>query len=349
MNIFSEKVDIQELQKYVDNKLITKRPHPEYNDVFIYNYADKAAYEKIWNEYTLQARGLIVDSEGNILGRPFPKFFNHNEIQDKLPWDLNFKVYPKFDGSLIIVSEGGKFVATRGSFESVQAIWAKEIIKEKGYIFDKNLTYLFELIHPLNRVVVDYGENTELILLAVIETKSARELDIKDLFGDEFEVAEIIEANINNEKDLLALEEANAEGFVVRFDNGLRIKIKFESYKRLHKLRSHLSTSTILENLKNGEDVLNNVPDEFYDFVKEQMMELNWIFVDIEETAIDVYNTVKNLPSRKEMAILMNNMKYETHIKSIVFSMLDGKNYSKSIWTYIEKNKELFTNLNFEW
>ena len=111
------------------------------------------------------------------------------------------KFIPKFDGSLIIVSEGGKYIATRGSFESEQAEMAKKIIKEKGYSFNKHLTYLFELIHPNNRIVVDYGDSIKLVLLGVIETSNGTEHNIED-FADEFEVAQLIEGNINNEKDL---------------------------------------------------------------------------------------------------------------------------------------------------
>ena len=145
----------------------------------------------------------------------------------------------------------------------------------------------------------------------------------------------------------LALEKDNEEGFVIRFNNGLRVKLKFDSYKRLHNLRSHLSTSSILENLKNGEDVLGNVPDEFYDFVEEQMNNLMQIFINIQQESIEVLNELKDLPSRKDIALAMSNK--ETHIKSIVFATLDNKPFAHIIWSYIEKNKNLFSEQSFEW
>ena len=45
----------------------------------IYNYTEKAAYDGIWNEVTLQCRGLIVADNGDVVARPFRKFFNYGQ------------------------------------------------------------------------------------------------------------------------------------------------------------------------------------------------------------------------------------------------------------------------------
>ena len=45
-------------------------------DIFIYNYSRSCTLEGVWNEATLQCRGIIVDKDYNILARPFEKFFN---------------------------------------------------------------------------------------------------------------------------------------------------------------------------------------------------------------------------------------------------------------------------------
>lgn len=37
----------------------------------MYNYTAKAQYDKLWNEVTLQCRGLILDGDGNVVARPF--------------------------------------------------------------------------------------------------------------------------------------------------------------------------------------------------------------------------------------------------------------------------------------
>lgn len=336
------KEDFENINNLVKDGFIRRRTHSVYSDVNLYNYSDKTQYSRNWNEYTIACRGLIVKDDGEIVGRPFPKFFNYDEVEN-IPWDSNFKIYPKLDGSLIIVSGGGKYIASRGSFESEQVEWAKQIIQKEKYVFDNRYTYLFELIHPENRIIVNYGDKVALILLAVIETSTGIEKDIKD-FSDYFHIVDIFETNIKNENDLLKLNYENEEGFVILFENGLRIKIKFETYKRLHRLRSNLSTSSILENLKNSKDVFQGIPDEFYPFIQEQVNILTEIFNANEQKAKEVYLNVKDLESRKEIAIKMNELSVEPHIKSAVFSMLDGKDYKHSLWSYIEKNKDLLIN-----
>lgn len=45
----------------------------------IFNYTNKAAYGRFWNDATTACRGLIVDRDGRIVARPFPKFFGVSE------------------------------------------------------------------------------------------------------------------------------------------------------------------------------------------------------------------------------------------------------------------------------
>jgi len=68
-------MDIDEVKKRIDNRLITVRKHP-FLDLFIYNYTHKTQYNGLWDQYTERCRGLIMDGNGCVLNNPFPKFFN---------------------------------------------------------------------------------------------------------------------------------------------------------------------------------------------------------------------------------------------------------------------------------
>jgi len=68
----------QLLRQMLDERLVIVQKHPD-ADLFIYNYTNKAQYDRIWNEITLQSRGLILDADLNIVARPFKKFFNLEE------------------------------------------------------------------------------------------------------------------------------------------------------------------------------------------------------------------------------------------------------------------------------
>lgn len=72
-------------------------------------------------------------------------------------------------------------------------------------------------------------------------------------------------------KDLQQLkeqEEENKEGFVVRFKNGFRVKMKFAEYVKLHRGVSNVRIWEFLSEGKSFEELLEKVPDEFYNWVK---------------------------------------------------------------------------------
>lgn len=222
------KINIELLQKMIEEKFVSVQKHPE-ADLYIYNYTQKAQYSQEWNEITLQCRGLIMDSEYNIIQRPFKKFFNIDEHDPKDIPHYNFEVYTKMDGSLGILYWIGEtpYIATRGSFESDQAIHATNILHSKyKNIFnkiDRSRTYLFEIIYPENRIVVNYGWMDDLVLLAILDTQSGTDIPLEDIG---FSLVTKYDG-IRDIQQLREIQEENAEGFVIKFLNGFRVKLYF--------------------------------------------------------------------------------------------------------------------------
>ena len=71
------------LTENVLNGYINVSYHPKYSNIQLYKYNRKCVFEKHWNDFTLIARGLIIDVENKkIIAVSFPKFFNYNEICD---------------------------------------------------------------------------------------------------------------------------------------------------------------------------------------------------------------------------------------------------------------------------
>ena len=64
------------IEKLVSDKLITKRKHP-YLNIWILNYTPEIQFKKLWTDELMLCRGLVVDSAGKIIARPFKKFFNY--------------------------------------------------------------------------------------------------------------------------------------------------------------------------------------------------------------------------------------------------------------------------------
>jgi RNA ligase len=137
------------LNHYIEKGLVIKQDHPTL-PLSIYNYSRTCQYDKLWDEVTLDCRGLVLDSEGNVVAKPFPKFFNMEELSDSEIPNESFEVYEKMDGSLGIAFyyKGDWIVATRGSFVSEQAVKGTEMLKKYPIEhLDKNNTYLFEIIY----------------------------------------------------------------------------------------------------------------------------------------------------------------------------------------------------------
>ena len=96
-------MNIQELHQLIQQDYINVQKHPD-ADLYIYNYSAKAQYERMWNEWTLACRGLIMNGNHEVVARPFKKFFNLGEVENQWIPDEPFEVYEKMDGSGHIVA-----------------------------------------------------------------------------------------------------------------------------------------------------------------------------------------------------------------------------------------------------
>ena len=183
---------------------------------------------------------MVLDENGYTVAYPLPKFFNIEEVEHFGLPDEQFDVYQKLDGSLGIVYfwDGKWRVNTRGSFESNQALTAKFILEDKyGSAFlDKELTYLFEIIYPENRIVVNYRDTNDLILLTSFSKQGEEQLSELDRLNSHYNVVK--RYHFSDYKTIKSLDWDNHEGFVVKLSNGYRVKIKFDTYCKLHYILS---------------------------------------------------------------------------------------------------------------
>ena len=115
---------------YIDDGLVTERAHPDDPGLRIYNYTPNVQYGRVWDDVTLQCRGLILRGE-EVVARPFKKFFNLGEL-DSPPTSPPRRISGKMDGSLgisYIAPDGLWSLATRGSFASEQAIEGTKMLR----------------------------------------------------------------------------------------------------------------------------------------------------------------------------------------------------------------------------
>jgi T4 RnlA family RNA ligase len=334
------------LEQYSRTGHLYKQNHPTL-PLSIWNYTPEVQYNQLWDDITLQCRGLITDNKGNVVARPFKKFFNIEE--GKHTPTSEFEVFDKMDGSLGIMFkyDGEVVCATRGSFTSNQSKWMTNFAKEHGYqdIIVDGFTYLFEIIYPENRIVVDYGGQERLVLLGIIKTESGEELPYEDISFDGWDIVNRYDG-IKDYNTLKEMVENNSEGFVVRFSNGDRMKVKGEEYLRLHKIMTNISTTGVWEMLSNGRDineVLVDVPDEFYDKIKNYADVLKYSHYQILEHCgkfhdgfrYGKYNDVEVEPTKKEYAEYVMKNSHPPY-RSIMFAMWDSKPYDNLIWNILK-------------
>ena len=343
------KYDLNILNEYIEKGLIIKQVHPTL-PLSIWNYSRTCQYDRLWDEVTLNCRGLVLDNEGNVIAKPFPKFFNYEEhTAEEIPNEL-FEVYEKMDGSLGICFyyNGEWHMTTRGSFTSEQAIKGRDLLNKYKYKYlPTDCTYLFEIIYPENRVVVDYGTDEKLVMLASIQTNTGKEYDIYNEGYDELGFELVMKYNTFGEGfDELKKEISNSkEGYVIRFRNGMRMKIKGDEYVRLHKILTNFSTTDIWELLRTGgnmNEFLERVPDEFDKWVKMTISDLKYAYFQVSERAGKLhdgfrygkYGDVDPEPTKKQFAEFV--MKQAEVLRPVMFAMWDKKPYEDIIYKIIK-------------
>jgi RNA ligase len=331
---------LEELRKRVDLGLIAARPNGR---LTIFDYTNHCMFERAWDEYTMQARGLVLDDKGNVIARPWKKFFNVNERPETkleaLPLETP-ELSDKMDGSMIIVfhdEETGWRAITRGCWDNPQTKYANAwLAKNFPHGLHRHNTYMFELIAPWNRLVIPYAPE-EMILLGIVrpdtgeDASYAQVADYAKNYGLKavgFETRPISEIALEDPK------VRDREGYVARYSNGLRVKLKYQQYMLLHKILTGLSVKGIWETLStNNEPSFKDVPDEFMEWFRKQRDGLKKAYSEIEDKAKALFQAIGQQPTRKDYALA-----YRKHpdMCAILFLMLDKMPYAELIWDRIK-------------
>lgn len=234
-------------------------------------------------------RGIIFDREGNLAAKPFPKFFNFGEMGEssRLP-DEPFDATQKYDGHLGIVFKyrGKFFVTTRGDFKSRTSVLAakmlRQYVKENNWrkVFPEGMTVLAEVIHPETRVHIAYRRRG-FVLIGAYRNAELKDLNYEELkiLGRQLNlpVTERWRGNsLDDLRKLMAdLSVRGKEGYVVRFQCGLRIKFKFASY--INKMvEGKISYQYLMRRVMNGnlEKMIGNLPEEVLMRTREMVREM---------------------------------------------------------------------------
>jgi RNA ligase len=232
-------------------------------DLVGFKYTNETIYAEDWDEVTLNARGIVFNEKtGEIVARPFKKFFNyqeffdgegnHSTLYEKVPdaWKPNISGHARYmekvDASLGIVfynwDTGEWRVKTGGSFDSDQARWGQKWFDENinTLFLIQNRTYLFEIVSNEDVHPIHY-DFEGMVLLGVISNNTGEEYSLATIQ----ETADLLKVRMAQVYDFDSFYRAvdwakklpkTQEGLVITFDNGFKCKAKSDEWCKLAKM-----------------------------------------------------------------------------------------------------------------
>lgn len=309
----------------------------------LFSYTIKANFN---DPVVQEARGIIINTEiPEVACYPFRKFGKPDESYvDTIDWSSS-RVEEKIDGSLIKLwfdkilckwqFSSNKAIRLEDAFCNddhtmtlmdvlIQASGYEKIVNEvlntESSILNKDKTYLFELISPNNKVVINHKATTIYHIGTRNNKTGIEEMtyigikrpDVYNLHSFE-ECHEFVTRDCNRHYKNRKYDDCRMEGFVVVDKNWNRMKIKSPLYSMLHNIISSSETSkrTLIQMIWNNdidlESIYKNYPDlahciKYYDWKISEFRYQATSFIDISRK---IYNLFDG--DRKRIANIIKN------------------------------------------
>jgi RNA ligase len=305
--------------------------------MLLLNYTDACQHGRRWDDVSILCRGLILRPEtGEVVARPFPKFFNWGERDVVLP-SGPFEVHEKVDGSLGIsyFLDGAPRLATRGAFTSYEATHGTALLLALpgAGLLDERLTYLFEIIRADAGHGVTYDQDA-LVLLGVIARHTGVELSSAEVddWALRLGCRRPQRYSFSSLDDVLAQKAnlpANLEGFVIRFSDNFRVKLKGDAYLAMLRAALGVSMGKVLAALQDGEGAyqawVDTLPEELVPDAQRMAQKLRDKAASYEAEARRAFAGAPAGLERKQFALWVQQQAPE-HLRRVMFLLLDGKN-----------------------
>lgn len=200
---------------------------------------------ELWKKpFAKDARGITFNERGDCVCRPFEKFFNVNETEETQISKLDFNgavLTKKYDGIMVTPVLVGDDVVfkSKTSFFSDVANAANRTASNKlkefcTTLLVQGITPIFEFLHPAHRIVKDYGDRIQFVLVGARRIADGTYVGVDKLamkYGAPCGV--VSHFNFNFDMVQHVLEHSTSEaGFVVALANGERVKFKTKWYAK---------------------------------------------------------------------------------------------------------------------
>ncbi len=271
-----------------------------------------------------ECRGLVFDMDGDLIGRRYHKFFNVNERDETalhaIDWSKPHVILEKLDGSMVspcFVNGHLRWMTKMGitdtSMEAEAFVASRPDYTElAAHYLEHGFTPVFEWCSNKNRIVLDYPED-RLVLTAMREMKFGSYMlhDALERIGERYGIP-VVKAwsheQIQKMGTLIGIirEMEDAEGVVVRFDDGHMVKIKSDWYVRIHKVKSLLGQERdVVELILKNEldDMLPVLPREDVEKIEKFQSALMEEIVSHAKYATSLMHRLRDRMDRKTFAL----------------------------------------------
>jgi RNA ligase len=315
-----------------------------------------------------ECRGLIFDRDGNLMSRPFHKFFNVNERAETQTHEIDMSqphvIMEKMDGSMIrpILVDGYLRLATKMGVTNVameaEAWLAAQDSEYKEWLrayMDNGYTPIFEWISPFNQIVLAY-EIEDLVLLAIRDNVTGEYLDLAEELAEircPFTVVRSYGSMEGNILEYIARQRGveGREGDIIRFADGHMLKVKNDWYVRIHKTIDRITFDRNIVDLIINEEVddvipmlptaqverIRNFETRFWRAFKQKENRLLGQRMNAAQTYED---------DRKRIALeMVPNLENKADAQ-FIFRMLDGHELRDLLLDHVRKN--IVTNVKWD-
>lgn len=293
------------------------------NGLFAYNFTRNAFRRGLWDDGTIQARGLIMDRSDHIVARGFKKFFTIDDNQDttiekvlpRLDKD-NTVVQKKYNGFLLIASwadqlddvlfttKGG---ITTGKYIDIAMGTFTPEERESVYTYlstHKQESMLFEVVNTdLDPHLINDANGVYLLDVVHNDTDGLSVYeDIKywakatgypnDHVAMRMHLGSVTKIDEDGLRDLMSSREENEGLVITNLATGYKVKIKTQTYRARKTLRNWLHSvkghGHNVEALKMYIDKRSERESYFTEY-----LDLIWLYTDIINGEI-IYNDYTN-------------------------------------------------------
>lgn len=327
-----------------------------------------------WTQENKIFRSSIWSLDGELLSAGFPKFTNLGENPENFPIPIsldNSKIISKEDGTLMIVdfynnqlnlrTRGTVSYKTLDNFRDFDFVLNKypEIRKLAKDVQEK--TWLFELVTPNQKIVLNYGSEPDCFLIGAInkEDYSMTNQRVLDGFADLRFLKRPAYYSFSDLDLLISFfkDAVKIEGCCIYSNKDQDIhKLKTDYYLRLHRLKSSFrSFKFILEwyvyagcpAFDLAHNIISNTIDfEIAEDIKSDLLKLSSAAQEMNLliNKLNLFiNSIRELDRKSQAILIIENYK---SFSGVAFTLLDNKEINdkqkiKILNDIIEKSSKL--------